>query len=223
MSLHVAHLVFYFQCNESDQNSLSTSSSSLYSFLKTSDEFINEDSQNSSEEETKPLSKHRIARPVLSDPFWNETVIQSNELIFGYQIEERDEDIVLNSDRDRLQMMNQYDEVREQLKELFDGNEEGLNTLLSNLLIELDNDSSYADDTSSTEESGKELDESVKRIRLIKKKAHLEKMNIFMEADAPFPLPNSPRMSLSSKDSWKTFASPNDSSMDLLSTQNSPR
>merc|ERR1711915_1172695 len=208
--------------NDSDQNSLSTSSSSLYSFLKTSDEFINEDSVNSSEEDLKNSAKQKIAKPVLSDPFWNETASQSNELIYTFQLEERNEEEILNADKDRLLIMNQYADVSEQLKELFEDNKQGLNILLSNLLLELDNDSStYADDTSSTEESGTEIDEVAIKTRLLKKKAYLEKMNIFMEADAPFPIPNSPRLSLSSKESWNFFCfAP---SMELVSAANSPK
>merc|ERR1712130_914240 len=41
-----------------------------------------------------------------------------------------------------------------------------------------------------------------------RKKAHLEKMNIFMEAEAPFPMPDSPRLVVHKKENIQLFGSP---------------
>ena len=76
-------IAFYFShLQMGEQRCSSTSSSSLYSFLKTSDE--NSYTNPNSSDEMMP--KH-VDRPVLSQPFWNERVMLTHSLIFDYQLE----------------------------------------------------------------------------------------------------------------------------------------
>ena len=127
------------QGNESDPNCLSTSSSSLYSFLKTSEDYsgTNDSQGNSSGEEVNNLrkkEKKQLAKPVLCDPFWLENVVMSRELVMTYQLEEeRDLEAILAADRERLKVMVQPPLVHAQLVELFnligveaDGDGEGI-------------------------------------------------------------------------------------------------
>jgi Period protein 2/3C-terminal region len=101
---------------------LSTSSSSLYSFLKTSEDYSGtNDSQNSSGEDIlRKKEKRQLAKPVLCDPFWLENVTMTRELVMTYQLEEtRDLEAILAADRERLKSMVQPPLVHAQLVELF--------------------------------------------------------------------------------------------------------
>ena len=57
-----------------------------------------------------------VARPVLSEPFWNEQVIISDALMKTYQMDEPEPEKVLKKDLERLKCMNQSDVVEDQLK-----------------------------------------------------------------------------------------------------------
>ena len=189
-------------------NCLSTSSSSLYSFLKTSEDysFTNGESQSSSGEESPNTAKH-IAKPVLSDPFWNEKVVLNNDLEFSYQLPVKDMETVLREDREKLAVLQQFAEVGEQMRELFSDNEEFSD--MAAMMLETEANTS-CDDTTSAEESGAEYDPTSFRTRKYKKRKHLEKLNLFLEADAPFPLPDSPKLRLSTK---TKYGSPSRSSL----------
>ena len=110
------------------------SSQSLYSFLQSSDEFEGQEfssRQNSEPEDkeksirqvvadSKPgihiLTVLQVARPVLSEPFWNEGLTLSKAMMFTYELPESDLATILARDRERLKDMRQPDMVEEQLR-----------------------------------------------------------------------------------------------------------
>ncbi len=55
--------------------------------------------------------KYHVAKPVLSEPFWNEKVILNNDLIYQYQMDVRDNETVLKEDMKKLSLTMQYKEV----------------------------------------------------------------------------------------------------------------
>jgi len=188
---------------ESDPTAFSTSSSSLYSFLKTSDDFQSQPSSGE-EERVKMKKKANLVRPVLSDPFWNQRVNLNHELINNYQIENQDLEETLMRDRAILSSMQQPEIVDEQLKELLPELEEGVE--LEEFLEDFECPPTDDETETSTDElTGAELDEKLFNIR--RKKAHLEKMNIFMEAEAPFPMSDSPSLT-HKRDNSPLYGSP---------------
>eukprot|EP00092_Neocalanus_flemingeri_P023959 GFUD01025990.1.p1 GENE.GFUD01025990.1~~GFUD01025990.1.p1 ORF type:complete len:1325 (+),score=327.53 GFUD01025990.1:258-4232(+) len=172
--------------NESDPT-FSTSSSSLYSFLKTSD-----GGQSQGEDEKEKVKKKiNYERPVLSEPFWNQRVKLNSEMIYNYQMENKDLEEILKKDREALSQMQQPEMVDDQLKDLFTELEDGVE--LEEFLVDFECPPTDDEtETSADELSGAELEEKLFKIR--RRKAHLEKMNIFMEAEAPFPIPDSPSL-----------------------------
>jgi len=181
----------------------STHSSSLYSFLNTSEE--DGSVANSSAAEEPKQAKH-IARPVLAEPFWNEKVVMTPELELLYQLETRDPKDLLQADLDLLEAMVQHADVEEQILELFSDEEERMD--LKQLLTEteqwlLETSSLSSVDENSTDDFGTAFNDAVIRNKLAKKRAYLENLNIFMGAEAPFPMPHSPR--LTNKIGWKAF------------------
>eukprot|EP00090_Calanus_glacialis_P014686 TRINITY_DN23529_c0_g1_i1.p1 TRINITY_DN23529_c0_g1~~TRINITY_DN23529_c0_g1_i1.p1 ORF type:complete len:1323 (-),score=302.40 TRINITY_DN23529_c0_g1_i1:347-4315(-) len=190
--------------NESEPTAFSTSSSSLYSFLKTSDDF---QSQPSSGEEEKEKKKKPLKGepPVLSEPFWNQRVKMTSDLIFNYQMANQHLEDVLLKDQEALANMQQPEIVDDQLKELFTELEDGVE--LEEFLVDFECPPTDDDtETSENEHSGIELEEKIFKNR--RKKAHLEKMNIFMEAEAPFPMPDSPRLCVHKKENSQLYGSP---------------
>ena len=166
--------------------------------MKTSDDYslTSADSQHLSGDEVQ--SQNYLAKPVLSEPFWNEKVKLNKELEYSYQLEVKSLEEILRSDQERLCVLNQFPEVGEQLKELLSGPEdvEDLNFGL------LENDSPSSCDSSSADEGTSE-DEDVLRVKRNKRKTYLEKLNIFLEADAPFPLSEPSKLELGNNKSWK--------------------
>ena len=61
--------------------------------------------------------KYHVAKPVLSEPFWNERVVLTNELIYNYQLDIKDRDAVLKADLKILNSTSQYKDVCDQLLE----------------------------------------------------------------------------------------------------------
>ena len=100
-----------------------SSSQSLYSFLHSSDEIeVPDDPQAESsrtgeetEADERPRSIRQVARPVLSEPFWNEGVVISETLMKTYQMEELDLELVLKNDLEKLEKMKQSELVNSQL------------------------------------------------------------------------------------------------------------
>lgn len=232
------------QGNESDPNNcLSTTSSSLYSFLKTSEDYSGtNDSQNSSGEEVNSSLRPRKAqqaKPLLCDPFWLENVVVSRELLMTYQLAgegERDLETVLAADRERLKTMVQPPLVYAQVKELFSlvgaaaaggGDSEGggggdagsgLDCIeLAKLELEKDSVSSFEESATSADEDEEDNNDddqddnspsepdTVVRGKMTRRRSRLRKLNIFFEAEAPFPLPDMPRLVLSSegRSAWR--------------------
>lgn len=66
----------------SSENASTDSSSSLYSLLKSSDEYMNTENSNNSTGEAESIPP----RPVLQDPFWLQNVDVTPELIYGYRV-----------------------------------------------------------------------------------------------------------------------------------------
>ena len=139
-----------------------------------------------------------MVKPILSDPFWNERVEITTELIFSYQLEVKSRETVLKEDREKLAATHQFQDVRNQLDELLI--ESDINDI-SKLLFDYDEFAvESCDDDTSAEESAGELDSNYLKEKHMKKKDHLEKLNMFLEADAPFPMPNSPKLALKNID-----------------------
>jgi len=173
-----------FQVKEEE---LVSSSQSLYSFLQSSDEFEGQEfsSRQNSEPEDKEKSIRQVARPVLSEPFWNEGLTLSKAMMFTYELPESDLATILARDRERLKDMRQPDMVEEQLRELMKDldteDDEGKGIL--NLFAE--NEETEEEDTSDDmEECLDEKDKNQRRRKILK---NLERLNIFLEENAPFP------------------------------------
>jgi len=180
-----------------------TSSSSLYSFLKTSDDY-SFTNPNSSDGETKAQMKYHVAKPVLSEPFWNERVVLTNELIYNYQLDIKDRDAVLKADLKILNSTGQYKDVCDQLLEA--------NCPLEDAQTLINSRSTVSSDDSTSEQDSDDDSDSVEvTIKHQKKKDNLEKQNIFMEAEAPFPLQETSKLMISTEN-FKIFRSPEYSS-----------
>merc|ERR1712008_152450 len=93
--------------------------------------------------------------------------------------------------RKKLEMLVQPSLVNEQLETLFDEFDEGV------VLDEFLEDFQGPPTDDEIELSGLDLEEKLLKDR--RKANHLEKMNIFMEAEAPFPMPDSPSPNMSKK------------------------
>merc|ERR1719237_1585103 len=172
------------------EQEICSSSQSLYSFLHSSDDIEVQDylqaesSYLDDSEDDKLPSVRQVARPVLSEPFWNEGVVISETLMKTYQMEELDFELVLKRDLEKLEKMKQSELVNAQLKEL-EGFMEAVEEFAFENVFE-DNEDEDVTDTTSGDDG--EKDNSFNRI---KKKLHkvrnLEKLNMFMEENAPFP------------------------------------
>lgn len=170
--------------NESDPNIFSGStSSSLYSFLKSSEEFHLKNSSSDTGDYVIGLSQKQSKkrRPVLPEPFWNLRVEITKDMMLNYQMVQEPLQTVLQKDKEKLASMTQPDLVDEQLGKLFEEFEDGVE--LEEFLEDFE--CPPTDTDNSDEGNHLELEEKVIRRR----RQHLEKMNIFMEAEAPFPLP----------------------------------
>lgn len=156
----------------------------------------------------------------------------TRELMMTYQLDETlDLEAVLASDRERLKTMVQPPMVYAQVKELFtlvagdvEGDEGGGGgedpgsgsdcIELARLELEKDSASSIYEEsaTSEDEEEGDSPTESdtAVRMKLDRRRARLQKLNIFFEAEAPFPLPDTPRLGLSSvgRETWRSSGGP---------------
>ena len=104
------------------EQEICSSSQSLYSFLQSSDDIEVQDyiqaesSYLDDSEDDKLPSVRQVARPVLSEPFWNEGVVISETLMKTYQMEELDFELVLKRDLEKLEKMKQSELVNAQLK-----------------------------------------------------------------------------------------------------------
>lgn len=167
--------------------SYSTSSSSLYSFLKTSSDALTNQGSGG-EEDQKPKIERR--GPVLKEPFWNIRVDWNNDLKLKYTMQQTDLQEVLLADRKKLDSMTQPALVNEQLGTLFDELDQGV--VLEEFLKDFQGPPT--DDDSDNEEADSATDDDMedKLAKERRKANHLEKMNIFMEAEAPFPMADSP-------------------------------
>ena len=97
-----------------------SSSQSLYSFIQSTDEieptgFTTPISSPVSTEDSKVLSPRLVARPLLSEPFWNQNVKINSYLLKRYQLKQRDMEDVLREDRTKFLKMEQPAAVDEQL------------------------------------------------------------------------------------------------------------
>merc|ERR1712117_987701 len=98
--------------------SYSTSSSSLYSFLKTSSEAQTNQGSGDDEQVLKQRQEKRI--PILKEPFWNTRVDWNNDLKYKFTMQQTDLEEVLLADRKKLENLVQPTLVNEQLETLFD-------------------------------------------------------------------------------------------------------
>jgi len=123
----------------------------------------------------------------------------------NYQMETKNLEDVLMKDQEALAKMQQPEIVDDQLKELFTELEDGVE--LEEFLVDFECPPTDDDtENSENEHSGIELEEKIFKNR--RKRAHLEKMNIFMEAEAPFPMPDSPRLCVHKRENSQLYGSP---------------
>ena len=177
-------------------------SSDLYSFLHSTSDMMTLPS--SSEGPRKIMKVARRWRPSRQEPFWNQKVHHTRELVNQYELPTLDLGQVLKRDNLRLMMMSQPSEVKCQLSQLIeDISMEGLNLdeFMEDLQCSASNSSSDNDDhdISDSEES------AAKKRRLVWKKNYRETMSIFLEEDAPFPDP-SPEALAKGVDLWPAQA-----------------
>merc|ERR1719192_2141324 len=92
--------------------SYSTSSSSLYSFLKTSSDAQTNQGSGDDEQALKQKQQKRI--PILKEPFWNTRVDWNNDLKYKFTMQQTDIEEVLLADRKKLEMLVQPSLVNEQ-------------------------------------------------------------------------------------------------------------
>merc|ERR1711971_1041094 len=104
--------------------SYSTSSSSLYSFLKTSSDAQTNQGSGDDEQALKQKQEKRI--PILKEPFWNTRVDWNNDLKYKFTMQQTDLEEVLLADRKKLEKLVQPTLVNEQLETLFDEFDEGV-------------------------------------------------------------------------------------------------
>ena len=97
-----------------------SSSQSLYSFIQSSDENdptgFTPISSPVPTEDSKVISPRLVARPLLSEPFWNQNVKLNSFLINKYQLKERNMEDVLQEDRAKFLKIEQPQAVDEQLE-----------------------------------------------------------------------------------------------------------
>merc|ERR1719266_705 len=106
-------------------------------------------------------------------------------------------------DQAKLMKMQQTEKANDQLQEMVQELEDGVE--LEEFLVDFECPPTD-DDTETSETENMELEENIIKNR--RKKSHLEKMNIFMEAEAPFPMPDSPKLYIHKKDNIQLFGSP---------------
>ncbi|KAK4879539.1 hypothetical protein RN001_007685 [Aquatica leii] len=165
------------------QDEESSYSSFYSSFLKTdtgsgsnddSNAETNRNSKNNSSNE-----KDRRSQPIKKcDPSWMEAVIVTPELVYRYQMSEKNLKDVLQSDMKALESLNQPQLVNDQLDQLYLAMEmEGIPT---NLNLQEQDSSSDSDDECNTCQSTK----------LRKKRASYSTLMMIYEEDAPLPSPD---------------------------------
>merc|ERR1719222_578579 len=185
-------------------NEAESDSSDLYSHLHTTGTSDMMTLPSSSEGPRKIKKVARRWRPSRQEPFWNQKVHQTRDLVNQYELPTLDLGQVLKRDNLRLMMMSQPSEVKCQLSQLIeDISMEGLNLdeFMEDLQCSASNSSSDNDDheISDSEES------AAKKRRLVWKKNYRETMSIFLEEDAPFPDP-SPEALAKGVDLWPAQA-----------------
>ena len=164
-------------------------SSDLYSFLHTTGTSDMMTLPSSSEGPRKIKKVARRWRPSRQEPFWNQKVHHTRELVNQYEVPTLELGQVLKRDNLRLMMMSQPSEVKCQLDQLIqDISMEGLN------LDEFMEDLQCPPSDSSTESEEDEISDSeesaAKKRKLVWKRNYQESMGIFLEEDAPFPDPS---------------------------------
>ena len=195
------------------EQEICSSSQSLYSFLHSSDEnevtdYLQAESSkpDDSEGDDKVRSIRQVARPVLSEPFWNEGVVLSETLMKTYQMEERDIEAVLKRDLERLEQMKQSEVVNNQLKvstniivhvfeilnlNLFQELQGFMEVVeefaFQNVFVDNEENDDDEDVTDTTSGDDGEKDDSFTRKKKLNRLRNLEKLNMFMEENAPFP------------------------------------
>jgi hypothetical protein len=177
--------------------SYSTSSSSLYSFLKTSSEAQTNQGSGDDEHTLKQKQEKEKRIPILKEPFWNTRVDWNNDLKYKFTMQQTDLEEVLLADRKKLEMLVQPKLVNEQLEALFDEFDEGV--VLEEFLEDFQAPPSDEETEPENDCEPSKLDLEEKLLKDRRKANHLEKMNIFMEAEAPFPMPDSPSPIMSQK------------------------
>merc|ERR1712130_1050950 len=170
-------------------NEAESDSSDLYSHLHTTGTSDMMTLPSSSEGYRKIKKVARRWRPSRQEPFWNQKVHQTRELVNQYEVPTVDVGQVLKRDSLRLMMMSQPSEVENQLDQLIqDISIEGLD------LNEFMEDLQCSQSDSSTENEEQEISDSETRSGKKRKKAwrrnYQESMCIFLEEDAPFPDPS---------------------------------
>jgi len=170
-------------------NEAESDSSDLYSHLHTTGTSDMMTLPSSSEGPRKIKKVARRWRPSRQEPFWNQKVHQTRELVNQYEVPTLELGQVLQRDNLRLMMMSQPSEVKDQLDQLIqDISMEGLN------LDEFMEDLQCPPSDSSTETDEQEISDSkeggAKRRKLVWKRNYQESMSIFLEEDAPFPDPS---------------------------------
>ena len=97
------------------EQALESTDSSMCSLLKSSDDFTPTTS-NGSDEDEKECGP---ARPSLPDPFWLANVEMTPALTLNYQAKPKDLSEVLKRDAEQLKHLNQPNQVKEQLAQLY--------------------------------------------------------------------------------------------------------
>ena len=170
-------------------NEAESDSSDLYSHLHTTGTSDMMTLPSSSEGYRKIKKVARRWRPSRQEPFWNQKVHQTRELVNQYEVPTMEVSQVLKRDSLRLMMMSQPSDVKDQLDQLIqDISMEGLN------LDEFMEDLQCSPSDSSTENEEQEISDSeqssAKRRKRLWKRNYQESMCIFLEEDAPFPDPS---------------------------------
>lgn len=166
----------------------SESSSSLYSLLKSSDEYtITESDFIETDQEKNPKEKieknNSRPRPVLSEPFWNDNVVVNNDLLYNYQLEIESLEDILKRDMEALSLLTQSPLANEQLSMLY-GEIYAKGEMANPLLYENCSIEDEDDDTENSDNSECGM--------VMKKRERYEALNLIHGADAPFPMPDSP-------------------------------
>jgi len=170
-------------------NEAESDSSDLYSHLHTTGTSDMMTLPSSSEGPRKIKKVARRWRPSRQEPFWNQKVHQTRDLVNQYELPTVELGQVLRRDNLRLMMMSQPSEVKNQLDQLIqDISMEGLN------LDEFMEDLQCSHSDSSSENEEQEISDaetsSGKRRKKARKRNYEESMCIFLEEDAPFPDPS---------------------------------